>query len=284
MKIDLVNTKAYHGLGDLVMWAWIAEGYGRGRIAFHTTRSPELTAMLGLRVDPDPGGATLDDAYRAEIADRGRRPRVDYVRQALGIAEAPCRPCLDVPAESADWAEGRLRAWGRAPVVLFPQTAWRPREWPPAYWIDLAWAMQSAGVPAVVMLSDRDERYANVPVYMWGVPVTRLAALMQRSLVVVGNDSFPAHLGGVVGTPTIALLGPTRATVFSHATNVECLATASLPCTGCHFNPPFRPACDQGCQSLYRLYPDDVLARVMRHVTGTVEPEPGRVGAVVMPG
>jgi rfaE bifunctional protein nucleotidyltransferase chain/domain len=79
----------------------------------------------------------------------------------------------------------------------------------------------------------------------------------------VGNDSFPTHLAGAVGVPTLALMGPTRPTVFAHAPAVECLASATIDCTGCHFGPTFRAACDQGCQSLFRLYPDAVLRRVL---------------------
>jgi ADP-heptose:LPS heptosyltransferase len=81
--------------------------------------------------------------------------------------------------------------------------------------------------------------------------------------VVVGNDSFPAHLAGTVGVPTLALMGPTVASVFAHLPDVECLASNGVDCTGCHFRKPFRAACDQGCMSLYRLFPDDVLDRTL---------------------
>lgn len=44
---------------------------------------------------------------------------------------------------------------------------------------------------------------------------------------------------------------------------MECLSARTLDCTGCHFQAPFRAACDQGCMSLYRLFPDEVLGRVL---------------------
>ena len=48
---------------------------------------------------------------------------------------------------------------------------------------------------------------------------------MKRAALVVGNDSFPAHLAGTVGVPTLALMGPTLPTVFAHTPDVECLAS-----------------------------------------------------------
>jgi ADP-heptose:LPS heptosyltransferase len=91
---------------------------------------------------------------------------------------------------------------------------------------------------------------------------------MKRAAVVVGSDSFPAHPGGTLAVPTLALMGPTRKTVFSHCPEVECMYTNRIDCAGCHFRAPFRAACDQGCMALYRLYPDDVLQRIWKKLQG----------------
>jgi ADP-heptose:LPS heptosyltransferase len=86
--------------------------------------------------------------------------------------------------------------------------------------------------------------------------------------LVVGNDSGPAHLAGTLGTPTLALMGPTRAAcVFGHIPEVTPLAVSLEPaCAGCHFGRPFRAACDQGCQALYALTPAAVLKEVHKLV------------------
>jgi ADP-heptose:LPS heptosyltransferase len=180
------------------------------------------------------------------------------------------RPTLRLAHEHRRWASDRLREFGGEPlIVLFPQTAWVTREWPPSYWVDLSWKLKSAGVATLVLLSSKDERFTNTPTYWWGTPIERLAALIERAALVVGNDSFPAHLAGTIGVPTLAVMGPTRPTVFAHAETVECVASAAIECTGCHFSPPFRAACDQGCQSLFRLFPDTVFAKVLERVGRT---------------
>jgi hypothetical protein len=283
LKIDLESCKGYSGLGDIVMLSWLAEGCRReGQpIVFHRKRNLDLMGLFGLTADPEPGGVCLDDAYKSEVADRCRRPRLDYIRQFLNVTAPPARPTPRIAAEHREWAADRVSELGGPPVILFPQTAWVTREWPASYWVDLSWRLKAADIPVLVLMSPKDERFTNTPLYWWGTPLDRLAALVERAALVVGNDSFPAHLAGAIGVPTIALMGPTRPTVFAHAPAVECLASDAIDCTGCHFSPPFRAACDQGCQSLFRLYPDVVFRRVLQKLHGPYAPGATSTGHAV---
>lgn len=276
LKLDLETGKGYAGLGDIVMLSWLAEGCRRAgqSLVIHRKRDAELAALIGVTLDPEPGGVTLDGAYQAEVADRCRRPRLDYVRRFLGITATPAPPPARIPEEHRVWAAEKVRDFGGPPVILFPQTAWVAREWPASHWVDLAWQLKAAGVPVLVLLSNEDARFTNTPTYWWGFPLGQVAALVERAALVVGNDSFPAHLAGAIGTPTLALMGPTRPTVFAHSPAVECLASDRVECTGCHFAAPFRAACDQGCQSLFRLFPEGVLKRVLAKLDRPVEVAP----------
>src|SRR5687768_2759924 len=268
MKIDLERPKYYRGLGDVVMWAWLAEGSygGPDPLTFHRTQNLDLTRLLGLRIDAEPGGISADDVFQVEVADGCQKPRLEYLRQFLGVTAPLVRPRLHVdPADDA-WAAELASESGLPLVLLFPQSLWKPREWPANYWVDLAWKLKKAGANVQVFLQGDDARFHNTPTYRWNTPIPRLAALMKRAALVVGNDSFPVHLSGTVGVPTLALLGPTVANVFAHLPDVQCLTSSGLDCTGCHFRKPFRAACDQGCMSLYRLFPDDVLKRALEKV------------------
>lgn len=260
MKIDLETAKYYSGLGDLVMWAWLAEGAKSSSdpLVFHRLRDLELTKLLGLAIDPQPGGQKIDEVFRVEVAERGQRARVDYLRQFLGLTTPLVRPNLYLNGDDEAWAKQTLQAVGSPLVLLFPQTAWKTREWPASYWVDLAWKLKGEGLAVAIMYQGEDARFKNTPLYYWNIPIPRVAALMKRASLVMGNDSFPAHLAGTVGVPTLALMGPTRGSVFAHIPNVTAIAS-NMDCTGCHFQTPFRAACDQGCMSLFRLFPDDVL-------------------------
>jgi ADP-heptose:LPS heptosyltransferase len=260
MKIDLETAKYYSGLGDLVMWAWLAEGAKNGPLplVFHRRRDLILTELLGVTTDPEPGGLKVDNVFPIEVADHGRLPRLEYLRRHLELQTPFVRPTLRLAPDDETWAKQTASDIGSPLVLLFPQTAWKAREWPANYWVDLAWKFKERGFKVVLLYQGEDARFQNTPLFYWNMPIPRLAALMKHAALVIGNDSFPAHLAGTVGVPTIALMGPTRGSVFAHIPNVTAIAS-SMDCTGCHFQPPFRAACDQGCMSLYRLFPDDVL-------------------------
>ena len=140
IKIDIETNKGYSGLGDIVTLAWLAEACRETDhpLAFHRLRNFDLMAMFDLTVDPRPGGIALDEAYRRELADQCRRPRLDYIRDQMGIAERPAQPRIILPATAGAWADDQIFDLGGPPVLLFPQSAWPAREWPASYWVDLA--------------------------------------------------------------------------------------------------------------------------------------------------
>lgn len=260
----------YYGIGDLVCLSWIAEAT-RGTadpITFYAQRGGryDILKLMGQEVSDDPAGTgvCVYSAYQKELADGGSKPRLAYVTDVLGIPYRFQRPTVNWSEEDMRWARETKESLGEDVVMLFPQTAWEPRAWPSCYWVDLAWQLQSHKVSTVVFLSNQDKRYTNTPKYFWGFSFGQLAALMSLSQIVVGVDSGPAHVAGTVGVPTIILCGPTRPEcVFGHMPDVIPLAAHDDPnCTGCHFKPPFRSACDQGCQMLYSLKPHVVVAEI----------------------
>ena len=113
-----------------------------------------------------------------------------------------------------------------------------------------------------------DGQGSYTPSFYWGQNWTNLAALMQLSLVVIGNDSGPVNVAGTLDVPALALCGPTTAVCFSHVPSVE-VVTSALECTGCYFGEPFRAACDQGCRSLFMLEPELVVTKIKRMLRPT---------------
>src|SRR4051812_29106119 len=124
IKIDIETKKGYSGLGDIASLAWLAEACRETDhpLVFHRLRNLELMTMFGLTADPEPGGVSLDEAYRRELADQCRRPRLDYIRELLGITEQPVRPKVTLSPEARAWAGDRVRELGGPLVLLFPQT------------------------------------------------------------------------------------------------------------------------------------------------------------------
>ncbi|HEX5444904.1 MAG TPA: glycosyltransferase family 9 protein [Pirellulales bacterium] len=272
--MPLINTtlgSSYAGIGDVVSLAWIAEGTRDTPDPISFVTSPANAVVLKLfgqnaTDQPSTDGIYVGDAYATELAEGGARLRLDYIRDKLGLNTPYKRPRADFPPEVQEWAEQTRRGFPEDDLVLlFPQTFWKPRAWPDPYWVELAWWLKKRNLAVLAMLSHEDPRFNNLPNFMWGFDLHRVAALMSLASLVVGNDSGPAHISGTLGVPTIVPSGPTRADcVFGHIPEVIALTNDEPPdCAGCHFKPPFRAACDQGCQALYALKPHTVLGRVI---------------------
>lgn len=270
-RINTTIGDGYIGIGDMVSLAWIAEGTRDlpDPISFYAKGSNyTILKLLGQDVTNQPCGASIavTAAYKSELADGGAKLRLNYIRDLLGINTPYKRPRIRLPPEALEWAAQTRQGFGdRDLVLLFPQTLWRSRAWPAAYWIDLAWWLNERNVSAVTMLADEDKQFTNTPHFMWGFDLAKVAALMSLAKIVVGNDSGPVHISGTMGVPTMVACGPTRLPcVFGHIPEVIALANIEPPhCTGCHFKPPFRAACDQGCQALFSLRPHAVLERIV---------------------
>lgn len=269
----VLNADA-HGFGDAMVTAWISEGAKQGpvRLIHHATgRMRDFLELWGQEVTPNGEGAvTTFRAYEIETRrEKGSVPRVLTRGRHLGIFSAPQRPRLQrIPEESIEWASriqiDRTNGGERPFVLLCPQTCYRSREWPAAYWIDLAWRLEKAGIAVGFNLHQRDERFENSPQFYWGYDWPHIMALMLLSDLVVGIDSAPIHVSGTLDVRTLALFGATTASVISHCPSVTCLSAPPerLDCVGCWFNAPYRAACDQGCMSLQRLFVEDVEAKV----------------------
>jgi heptosyltransferase II len=114
-------------------------------------------------------------------------------------------------AAADDW----LAAHGVGPrfIVLAPGSIWGTKRWP--YYAELAAGLDR---PCVIVGSADDRPLADAIVSAapdrtvsaaGELGLRASAALIQRAAVLVTNDSAPLHLATAVGTPIVALFGPT---------------------------------------------------------------------------
>lgn len=264
MKINTQGAGYFTGLGDSITFAWL--GAANPDLTFYATDTrAKLLTMLGQNVTDDPTDAiSPSDGYRIELADNGRLPRLEYMRAFLKLETYYKRPTVSIDSTTLSFLPEQFLSLGERRILLCPQTHWQPREWLPTYWIDLAWKLKAAGYTVAMCLMQDDKRYAQAPHRFYGYNLNDVAWLMKNSQLVIGVDSMPCHFAGTIGVKTLALMGPTKPTVFSHISNVFCLQSKTFDCVGCHFAKPFRAACDQGCSSLFSLFPDAVLKTVLK--------------------
>jgi heptosyltransferase-2 len=87
-----------------------------------------------------------------------------------------------------------------------------------------------------------------------------LLAVLQNCDALVGHDSGPLHLARLVGTPSLALLGPTPPSMFFRSADAGYLwPGGALPCAPCYDGRDFAACDDNRCMQMIDV--DTVLRR-----------------------
>jgi len=201
----------------------------------------------------------------------------------LGVDPEPTSPEIHLRPEEEEAAAGLLRKRGlgmsSSYAVLIPGARWPNKRWTiEGFAAAGRWLRDGMGIePVVAGGAGEKERCDTVAEAIGGGTVClagetnlrELAALLKGARVAVGNDSGPGHIASAVGTPLVALFGPTsevfgfrpfgsRSRVVSH--DVSC-----RPCSlhGGESCPRGKRVC------LDEIGPDEVI-EAMRTVMGEV--------------
>jgi heptosyltransferase-1 len=140
------------------------------------------------------------------------------------------------------WREAGLRA--DVPVVmLYPGAAWETKRWGELNFARLNDALiRRYQVQTLLTWGPGEEplmqRVARATAYTPAIaPATtllQLAALMARCRGFVGGDTGPLHLAAAVGTPTVALFGPSNPRRNGPYGPGHVILHQRLPCSNCY--------------------------------------------------
>jgi heptosyltransferase-2 len=194
--------------------AYLAQGSLRSAALARLARIP---ARIGFTTSAGSWLYTTKVAYRDDMhhaarllqlsRPHGREPSEEEMRPSLapGVAE---RAAVD------DLLLRDGVAAGERMIALAPGSVWATKRWP--YYTELARALSADGRIVIVGGADDAslalEIRSAVPdaVDATGVlPLLASAELIGRCGVIVTNDSAPLHLASAMGTPTVAIFGPT---------------------------------------------------------------------------
>ncbi|MBI3615066.1 MAG: lipopolysaccharide heptosyltransferase II [Candidatus Omnitrophica bacterium] len=143
--------------------------------------------------------------------------------EAAGIPSDGLRYDVGLFPEDRQTAQALLKEWKVDPqdrlVALHPGANWRLKRWPAGNFARLADGLAGRYGAKVIFIGDREDlplvrgiakRMQTSPLIATGRTTFRqCGALLQQTSLLVSNDSGPLHLGLAVGTPVVALFGPT---------------------------------------------------------------------------
>ncbi len=167
------------------------------------------------------------------------------ILEPLGLMR-PARPDYGLaPRAPAREAARRLeeRIPGKGPLVLLhPVAKWESKLWPPSHWVELARGLLERGVRLALTGAAEDRKVTASIARACGEGVLdlaghtelpQLAALITRARIMVCTDTGVMHLAAALGTPVVALFGPTapwRTGPYGPGHTVLRLGLACSPC------------------------------------------------------
>lgn len=202
-RLDEIWVLPHSFRSALLAWAM----RGRRRIGYASDRRG---ALLTSAV-PRPGGT--DHQLRDE----------DPLLASAGILPDEGPPRLSIPPEVAAAAGRELEAHQLGgeprPVFLSPGAAFGPTKlWPAERFALLADALLDRGHRAALVIGPGEIELGRliarrarhrVPILGAELDTAKLAGLLARGRLSIGNDSGPSHVAAAVGTPSVVFFGPT---------------------------------------------------------------------------
>jgi heptosyltransferase-2 len=263
-------------------------------IAAHRSgRTGILARASGARVRVGFSGAAGAWAYTERVPWEPARHAVHRYLALAGAcggdpAAADARPELAVLPEAQARIASLLAAEGigerDAVLSIVPGSIWGTKRWTTSGFGALARAARALGLRPVLVGSPAEAMLCNevaalagggVPVLAGRTGIPDLAALCARSRAVVTNDSGPGHVAAAVGTPVVAVFGPTVPafgyTPFGEAHRI--VERAGLECRPCDRHGP--QVCPLGHHRCMQEIGADAVLEALRSVLS------GRPGTIL---
>jgi lipopolysaccharide heptosyltransferase II len=160
-------------------------------------------------------------------------------------APTPTTPLLAIPGTARLAAEARLGSRARPLVGLHPSGGREIKQWDPARFATVARRLieeRNATIVLTGAAADRpliDAVYAALPagraLDASGEPdLLTLAAILERLDLVVTGDTGPMHLAASVGTPVVAVFGPSDPRRYAPLGARDRVVRIDLPCAPCN--------------------------------------------------
>jgi ADP-heptose:LPS heptosyltransferase len=158
---------------------------------------------------------------------------------AVGRRDFPLPPL----AREAARVDRELAVLGlERPVLFHPGGGWSSKLWPAESYGELASRLARRNIPTLVCWGPGEEALVQrvvaasngTAIASFPASLLEFAALASRARAIVAADTGPLHLAGAVGTPAVALFGPTDPARNGPWNPADLVLQRRPPCFPCH--------------------------------------------------
>jgi ADP-heptose:LPS heptosyltransferase len=218
-------------------------------------------------------GEAVEDNDAVHVIDRNLS-----LLRAVGIDEVGTREFPLPPTPVTPAVKAALEAVGRSFAILNPGGGWASKLWPAGHHGALARTLAHEGLTCLVTWGPGEQALADGVVAASGggamrcPPTTLLeyVEIARRAQVVIGADTGPVHLACAVGTPVVALFGPTDPARNGPFAPEDVVVRRPPPCAPCH-----RRRCERHEGVMAEITVEEVAAAALRRLGRTRAPAAG---------
>lgn len=229
------------------------------------------------------GGGVLVDlsGYAERHPEAWTRDRSELFAGAFGVQTASRPPRYRAAVVDLRWADRWLRralgADRRRVIGIALRGKYAHRSWPEHHVRTLARDLADAGAGVVIFDSSADASRRgwgrDTPALAYGLPLTKVAALLLMCSAVVAPDTGLMHLAGALGVPFVGIFGAVDPAIRTkHYRRHVSLLPHGLDCSPCCEGPRHH-SCGAACMdAVTPAMVLDALAQLLRacgeHVKG----------------
>lgn len=188
--------------------------------------NPHVDAVIPGDAHPQAEGIGPDRYILLRGAPRDVYRIAHYATQA-DVPTPDTQPALHY----ADWSSPH-RAGGDEPIALCTGASWETKQWPPEQWCALRECLTERGF-SVVQVGRDDPIIEGCPNLVGETSVREAACMLRGARLLVCSDSGLMHLALAVGTPVVALFGPTDPTILVRNNPLLHALTNERDCVAC---------------------------------------------------
>jgi lipopolysaccharide heptosyltransferase I len=259
----------FQGLWKSAAWARLAGA--RRVVGFDRPwrREPGSALLIGEKAELPLGRDHVIDKNLALLGPLGI--------EATGLREFP----LPSPVEAIARVDVGLNELGvRDFAILNPAGGWESKLWPAERFGEVAKGLKERGLRSIVTWGPGEEALAErVAASSDGVAVPSFPTMLldyvelaRRARLVVAADTGPLHLACAVGTPVVALFGPTDPARNGPFAPADEVLRRTPPCAPC-----YRRGCTRHTGIMAEIPVAEVLDAAQRRLAAAREPQPNAV-------